>query len=192
MRILFYDYETTGLSREKNELLNIAAIVYDTDKKEIGDVYNQYIKPSIPIPFIITKLTGISNAMVSNSYSEGIVLYDFMNWIEKQHCEAHAGHNIKSFDDKWTETKCNKYKIINQLPTLTIDTLDVAKQAYKEGVLEGYNYTTDKGNLSFKLENLMNYFNLGIQEHKAITDVQFNIMVYQKLQDALNTIDYGF
>lgn len=38
----------------------------------------------------------------------------------------------------------------------------------------------------------MNYFNLGIQEHKAVTDVQFNIMVYQKLQDALNQINYGF
>lgn len=100
MRILFYDYETTGLSREKNELLNIAAIVYDTDKKEIGDVYNQYIKPSMPIPFVITQLTGITNAMVSNSYAEGVVLYDFMNWIEKQNCDAHAGHNIKAFDDK--------------------------------------------------------------------------------------------
>ena len=192
MRILFYDLETTGLSREINEILNIAAIIYNEETNAIEDEFNVYIKPKGGVPWNITQLTGITNQMVKDGLNESLTLYDFMEWVRKNNCDAHAGHNIIRFDDKWIDTKCRKYAIKNELPSYTIDTLDLAKEAFAAGVLKGYNYTTEKGNLSFKQEFLMDYWNLGTQEHKALTDVSFNIQVYIRLKEALDQQDYGF
>lgn len=192
MKILFYDLETTGLSRISNEILNIAAIVYDEDTKTIGATFNKFIKPKQPISFMITNLTGITNDMVKDCLIEGVTLNEFMIWVQQQGCDAHAGHNIKKFDDNWIKDKCKYHTLSGSLPGEAIDTLELARKAYSEGVLKGYNYTTDKGNLSFKQEYLMDYFDIGVQEHMALTDVQYDIMVYQKLKDLLDNKDYGF
>ena len=66
----------------------------------------------------------------------------------------------------------------------------IAKEKHKAGLLPGYNYTTDKGNLSFKLEWLMDYYNIGSQDHRAINDVRHNIEVYRELTSKEE--DYGF
>lgn len=192
MRILFYDLETTGLSRQNNEILNIAAIVYNEETECIEAEYNKYIKPKNGVPWNITQLTGITNAMVADSQEEGLTLYDFMQFVRAQNCDAHAGHNISKFDDLWIEQKTKSYAIKNELPKLKIDTLPMAQQAYAAGVLENYNYTTGKGNISFKQEYLMDYWNLGVQEHLALTDVQYNIQVYVRLKEALEKQDFGF
>lgn len=68
----------------------------------------------------------------------------------------------------------------------------MAREAYSQGVLDNYHYTTARGNMSFKLEFLMDYYHLGTQEHKALSDVQYNIMVYRRLKEALENVDYGF
>lgn len=192
MKILFFDLETTGLSSEKNEILEIAAIVYDEDTNTIGNIYDKFIKPKTNIPYQITQLTGITDRMVANSLSEGVTLIDFMEWVKKQGCDKVAGHNIKRFDSKWIDAKTNKFFIKNNMPIEQIDTLNMAKEAYAAGAMPNYNYKTAYGNMSFKLEYLMDYYKLGIQEHKAITDVQFNIMVYKKLKESMENVDWGF
>ena len=73
-----------------------------------------------------------------------------------------------------------------------IDTLDLAKECGKRKVLPNYNFTTEKGNVSYKLDNLIHYFDLGEQDHRAINDVQFNIEVYKSLTNLLEEEDVGF
>lgn len=59
MRILFIDLETTGFSRQWDYIIEIAAILYDTETKEEIDRFHEYIKPwdemgskiMIPEPF---------------------------------------------------------------------------------------------------------------------------------------------
>ena len=192
MKILFYDLETTGLSRNYNEILNIAAIVYNDETDSIEAEFNRYIKPKEAISWNITRLTGITNEMVKNCSNEGLTLYEFTEWVRHQNCSAVAGHNIIMFDIPWIDTKCKKYTIENPLPSYVIDTLPMAKEAYAAGTLPGYNYTTEKGNLSFKQEYLMNYWDLGTQEHLALSDVQYDIQIYKKLKECLENQDYGF
>ncbi len=192
MRILFYDLETTGLSREYNEILNIAAIVYNDEEDCIEDEFCIYIKPEKGVPWNITQLTGITNQMVANANNESLSLYDFMEWVRKHNCHICAGHNVKHFDRPFLQARCKKFKIEDTLPLDTVDTLELAKEALKQGCLPDYNYTTAKGNISLKQEYLMDYWKLGTQEHLALTDVQYNIMVYKKLREALDNVDYGF
>lgn len=192
MKILFYDYETTGIKVCDNEILEIAACVVDDTDFKVIDTFNQYIKPKKPISYFITQLTSITNQDVASAKTEGIVLNEFMNFIKKHKPDAIAGHNIERFDNIWTKEKCDYYRITNQMPSTVIDTLPLAKDVFNNGLMPDYNFTTAKGNLSFKLENLMNYFELGVQEHRAISDVKYNIIVYKKLKELEENYDYGF
>jgi DNA polymerase-3 subunit epsilon len=69
LRGVILDTETTGLDHRKDEIIEIGAIAFTFDAAgNIGDVIGLYgglQQPSIPIPAEITKLTGITDAMVA-------------------------------------------------------------------------------------------------------------------------------
>lgn len=192
MNLIFFDLETTGLSKTYNEIIDIAAISYNEEESCIVDIFHTFVKPETPISWQITQLTGITNDMVANSPIESLALIDFNNWIEKQNAKFCVGHNIIRFDCPFVEEKCKKYTIANNLPKNKIDTLNMAKEAYSSGKMPDYNFSTPKGNLSFKQEFLMQYYNLGIQTHTALDDVKNDILIYQQLKKSIEEIDYGF
>lgn len=191
LKTIFFDIETTGLSKTTNDIIEIAGVVIDENFNVI-DTYQSFINPGKPIPFMITQITGIDNNTVKTARSENVVLADFMNFVKKHQPDYVGGHNIKRFDLSWIEEKTNKYRISNELNIKVIDTLDYAKQLHREGVLTNYSAATARGNISFKLEHLVSYFELADQTHRAIDDVMQNIVVYKKLKELEETIDYGF
>jgi DNA polymerase-3 subunit alpha (Gram-positive type) len=191
LKIIFFDLETTGLSSAIESILEVAAVVID-ENYNILDTYHSFINPGKRIPPIITKLTGITDATVRTARTEYIVVKEFMEWVKGHSAQYVAGHNVKSFDINWIKTKVNKYGLVCTFPTEVIDTLEYSKRLYKEGVLKHYTAATDKGNVSFKLEHLINYFELTDQTHRAIDDVTQNIIVYRKLKELEETIDFGF
>lgn len=191
MKTIFFDIETTGLSSTTDSIIEVAAVLIDHNFKVV-DTFQTFINPGRKIPYMITNLTGISDATVKNSPGEFVALNDFMAWVKKHKAEVVAGHNIKRFDVRWINEKCNKYGIKSELPTNMVDTLDYATRLYKDGVLQGYKGITAKGNVSFKLEHLVSHFGLSKQTHRAIDDVMQNIVVYKKLKELEETIDYGF
>ncbi|MCJ8056979.1 3'-5' exonuclease [Shinella curvata] len=69
MRGVIVDTETTGLSARKDEIIEIGIVAFSFDKTgNIGDVTGIYCglqRPSIAIPANITRLTGITDAMVA-------------------------------------------------------------------------------------------------------------------------------
>ena len=69
LRGVILDTETTGLSHRKDEIIEIGAIAFTFDAEgRLGDVtgvYGGLQQPSVPIPPVITKLTGITDAMVT-------------------------------------------------------------------------------------------------------------------------------
>ncbi len=59
------DIETTGLSPDKEKITEIA--IYVHDGKKIIDEFISLVNPEKPIPYFITRLTGITNEMVENA-----------------------------------------------------------------------------------------------------------------------------
>jgi DNA polymerase-3 subunit epsilon len=59
------DIETTGTSAQYGKITEIAIVLHDGQK--VTETFNTLINPECSIPYQITSLTGISNAMVANS-----------------------------------------------------------------------------------------------------------------------------
>lgn len=56
------DIETTGLSPKKEKITEIAVYVFDG--KKVIDEFVSLVNPERPVPYFITRLTGISNEML--------------------------------------------------------------------------------------------------------------------------------
>lgn len=69
-KFVVFDIETTGLSPKQNEIIEIGAILV-TMSSSHHKTFQMLVKPLRPIPRNITRLTGISQAMVD---SEGVTL----------------------------------------------------------------------------------------------------------------------
>ncbi len=59
------DIETTGLSADKEKITEIA--IYIHDGKKIVDEFVSLVNPERPIPYFITRLTGITNDLVDDA-----------------------------------------------------------------------------------------------------------------------------
>ena len=83
------DTETTGLSAGSNEIIEIGAVRYRN--WEPVEEFSYLIRPARPIPYFITQITGISNAMVRDCPCFCELVDDLMEFIGEGPV---VGHNI--------------------------------------------------------------------------------------------------
>ena len=81
------DIETTGLSREKSRITEIAAVVFDWNK--IVKEFQTLINPKKPISSTITRLTGITDEMVADAPVISEALPGFLEFLEGHILVAH-------------------------------------------------------------------------------------------------------
>lgn len=173
MKQLFLDIETTGFSREWNEIIELAAVLYDSEKDEMIDSFHMYARPTRGIPANITELTGITNEQVSNCKPEWEMLLDFCNWYDDHSAEVIIGHNCKAFDLQFIKAKCDKYKLLwRGEKSPIIDTLTYARQLKKKGLLNTEN---------MKQTTLGSHFGINYEAHSALSDVRALILIYNKM-----------
>ena len=65
MRYAIIDIETTGMGVQGNKITEIAIFIHDGE--QVIDTYDTLIDPECPIPYNITQLTGITDAMVKGA-----------------------------------------------------------------------------------------------------------------------------
>lgn len=116
------DVETTGLSPVYNELIEISAIKYKGENQV--DKFTTLIKPTVEIPELITKITGITNEMVSKSPTIDQVMPNLIDFIGDYPIIAHNANFDMSFLRKFSN---NRFKDNN-----IIDTVKVARKLYPE------------------------------------------------------------
>ena len=103
---LFFDTETTGLSRKSDRIVQLAWLLTD-DRGAVIETQNHLIKPEgFDIPTFATRVHGISTARAhqhGKSLDEVITL--FCEDVRK--CSIVVGHNI-SFDTEITHQECTR------------------------------------------------------------------------------------
>lgn len=156
------DIETTGLSKYKDEIIEIACV--RVINHQIIDEMSVLVCPNNPIPPLITKITGITNEMVKRGISieEALIqLYDFVG------DEIIVGHNI-GFDMGFIRYHSEK-NLGLCFDNIELDTMKIAR---KEIVCVNY-----------KLATLCSYFNIvNRQAHRALADVYATYELLENLQ----------
>ena len=159
-----FDLETTGRSRQHNEIIELAAAILDPSGIQVEDaVFSQLVKPNSPIPAFITELTSITNDSVSTAEqfpAVGDAFIRFMCQHADEYSASHeqeikhlilVGHNGKVFDIPFLVQQLSVYQLVNKMYDdkrfgLGIDTLQVAQKGIQKdrsiGVPMAYNLPT--------------------------------------------------
>ncbi len=82
-----FDIETTGLSAEKCDIIEIGAVKIEDGK--ITDRFSEFVNPKKPIPFRITELTSITDAQVSSAPGIDVILPKFREFCGNSVLVAH-------------------------------------------------------------------------------------------------------
>jgi DNA polymerase III epsilon subunit family exonuclease len=165
MDIVIVDIETTGLSRERHYITEIAAI--KVRDGVIIDEFKTLINPKCRIPSFITRLTGISNDMVCDAPTIDKVISEFVSFCNGCIFVAHnasfdygfLSHNASIFGHTFRcECICTR-KLANRLLT----------------------HLPSK-----KLSSLCEYFDVvNIQAHRAYADALATLAILIKMQTML-------
>jgi DNA polymerase-3 subunit epsilon len=170
-KIVFIDLETTGFSREWDYIIEVAAILYDEETQTALGKFHEYIRPGKRIPQKVSEITGITESMVKDARTEKDVLADFYEWLHMNKPQKVVGHNYKSFDGTFLQTKADRYKLI--YPTMEIiDTLYLARQLSKEGKLTVPNH---------QQPTIAAFYGIQYKAHSAIEDIKALIQVYERM-----------
>jgi DNA polymerase-3 subunit alpha (Gram-positive type) len=150
---VIFDIETTGLSLNHDELIEIGAI--KMKRGAILGEFGQLINPGVPITPFTTQLTGISQSMVNGKASAKTVLEDFYEFSKGSILIAHNA----DFDLGFIEHNYRKYGISNQINP-SIDTLNLAKVLLPERTRYG-------------LDSLARFFKVRLDNHhRAVSDAK--------------------
>ncbi len=97
-----FDIETTGFSPVKNRIIEIGAV--KVNGGVITDRFSGYVNPKEPIPFEITKLTGITDEAVMDAPTIEEVLPQFLDFCEGCVLVAHNA----GFDMSFIKENCRR------------------------------------------------------------------------------------
>ena len=93
---VLFDLETTGISWEKDEVVEISAV--KVKGGEVVDEFSSLVNPGMPIHYYASEVNGITDDMVADSPSFDKVLEEFLEFAGDA---VLVGHNIHTFDMKF-------------------------------------------------------------------------------------------
>jgi DNA polymerase III epsilon subunit family exonuclease len=157
-----YDFETTGIDFNKEEIIEIGALKIVNG--EYREVFTTLVKPSKHIPEEATKVNRITDEMVANSHPIEQVIRDFYLFCKGSQL---VGYNNIFFDKQFLDKAAGKVGI--NFDNQQIDALSLARQ--KLNGLKHYNLSSVAKFLEVNL----------IDAHRALNDVIATAEVFLKL-----------
>lgn len=177
-----FDIETTGKNAKFHKITEIGAV--KIQKGRVTDRFSQLVNPERPIPYNITRLTGITDEMVADQPNIETVLPQFLEFCKDAVLVAHNA----AFDTGFIGAEAARQKLSFQ-PTI-LDTLGLAH------ILLPHlgKYTLDR--LVKELKIVLEH------HHRAVDDAQATAEMFLKFihmlmergvenVDALNTMAAG-
>lgn len=158
------DIETTGLSPLYNEIINIGAIRFRNNRPV--EQFDVLVKPFSSIPREITRLTGITNAMVQDAPPIKVVLPQFIEFLGE---DIILGHNVR-FDISFINNAMLKYGFDNFITTY-VDTMLIARRFRKHNSLE--NLVRDYVNSNY------------VEQHTGLDDALNTARVFYRFKQML-------
>jgi DNA polymerase-3 subunit alpha (Gram-positive type) len=119
-----FDIETTGLNPTKDGITEIGAVKIEDGK--IVDTFSTFVDPGMPIPEHITKLTGITDAMVAGAPGISQAVGDFLDFAGGLPVVAHNA----SFDTgfiRYRARQCGR-----EMNNVIVDTLQLSRKLFPE------------------------------------------------------------
>ncbi len=144
-----FDIETTGLSANRDKITEIGAV--KVENGVITDTFSTFANPEMPIPAKITKLTGITDAMVKDAPSQDEAVKAFLEFADGHILVAHNA----PFDTGFIRTACANMGA--EYGSTSIDTVPICR-----------NILSDITNC--KLDTVAKYLRLGNFNHHRATD----------------------
>lgn len=167
------DLETTGLSPEYDEIIEVAAAkVVDGN---IVEQFSSLIKPIFEIPEFITELTGITNYMLSSAPTIQEVLPRFIDFLGDA---TLIGHNV-NFDINFLYDACLQY-LDKPLSNNFVDTMRISRLLFPS---EEHH----------RLEDLLQRLNVSVsRSHRALDDAIATMECYEEMKRyvTVNNIDF--
>lgn len=162
------DLETTGLSPQNDEIIELAAVRVRGSRETAR--FNSLVRPEKPISRRITSITGITNKMTENSPTIGQIIGEYLDFIGN---DIILGHNIVSFDRRFIENICKKLSL-SPFDNDALDTYYFARRCCLN--------TPD-----LKLTTLTAYFGIKHNDaHRALGDCIANYKCYEKLKERIS------
>lgn len=156
--LVFLDIETTGLSADTDQIIEIGAIRI-SDEKETE--FHRFICLDIPIPDEVSKLTGITDDMLSNGAALETSIRDLEIFIQGT---VLVGYNI-AFDIRFLNKALEKYC----LEPIHNKTLELMREAKRRNSFQ----------INYKLETTLK--ECGIDQsvsHRALEDARLMYKLY--------------
>ncbi|MES2571571.1 MAG: 3'-5' exonuclease [Verrucomicrobiota bacterium] len=135
---VIYDLETTGLSSEFNEIIQIAAMKFRDGRMVREESFFSYVKPLSTIPAFITRYTGISNAHVADASPACEVIVQFSRFVAGATLIAHNGQR---FDSRFLEATCRRHQISTR-EVRSIDSIQFSRRLF--GTVRGTGHGLDR------------------------------------------------
>lgn len=171
------DIETTGLSPEDAQIIEIGAVVMENGKDK--EIFTRLIHIDTALPQRIIELTGITDEMLANQDTEATVMADFLEFCERSMAaydekDIILGHNIQ-FDYSFLKTAASRHHM--EFERRGIDTLKISRECHPELP-------------SKSLDHMCAHY--GIQRdisHRAYEDAIAAACLYEHMKKAINPTD---
>lgn len=160
---VLYDLETTGISCNYDEVIEISAI--KVRNGVVVEEFSSLVNPGRPIPYAASAVNHITDEMVTKAPDFREVLNSFFEFAGE---DILVGHNIHTFDMKFLYRDCERF-FGQTLTNDYIDTLKLARLCIPE--------------LSHhRLGDLAEFYGISTEgAHRALNDCRMNQQIFEKM-----------
>lgn len=164
------DLETTGLSKYRHQITEIAAVKLKENK--IVEEFQTLVNPETKIPRFITRLTGIDNEMVKDAPTIKDALPRFLEFIGSSTIIAHNA----TFDYGFLSLNADKH-LETELTNQRLCTRKLANRLLPDLPRK-------------RLKDLCEVFNIkNDQAHRAMADVKVTVNIFRRFQTMMTLVD---